>query len=743
MESLIPLTLAKGTIAAGVLVLKQSPKPTDLMALLSGEQLPIPALNHSPVQSTLTTLTAIETKAHTLFTKVRDQLRNNGQQVGESFMTYATAVDDRYQHFMRTQIDPIFGAARLQQIETVADETERSAFSGNERELNRNIALSLVVTGTTLIVGPATAPMLLFCFPLALYLTRVPLQRAYRAIVYERRLKLPVVVSFSLLATWLGGFYVAGSLDFVLFYFAEKLIFITQDRSQQKLVNIFGQQPRFVWAVVEGVEVEIPFEQLQVGDTIVIGAGQMIPVDGIITAGYASIDQHRLTGEAQPAEKAVDDRVLAATVVLAGKIYIRVEKAGKETAAAQIGEILTNTASYQVAMDTKAMQFINASLTPTLAAAGLAGLLVSLQGAVAVTYASFGFNIRLTGPIAMLNYLNMAAQRGILVKDGRSLELLNEIDTVVFDKTGTLTLEQPQVAQVHLFNGVTAATVLAYAAAVEDRQSHPIALAIVHAAKAQGLTLPAINDARYEVGYGLKAWIDGCLLRVGSDRFMALEAITLPPEVATLQEAAHNQGHSLVMVAINDQLVGIIELEPTLRPEATAVIEDLKARNITVYIISGDQEQPTRRLAEQLGIDHYFANTLPEDKAKHVERLQSEGRAVCFVGDGINDSIALKKAQVSISLRGATTVATDTAQMVLMDATLQQLPALFTLAKDFDRNMKTGFAVALVPGTLIVIGVFFAHLGVLGSTLICNASLAAGIGVAMLPLLQKKGEEKP
>lgn len=742
MVPLLPLTLAGGAMAAVVVALKPSTKPTSLITMLGGKQPPMYTSNSLPPQTTSTPLTTIGTEVQTLLTNIWDHLHNDGQHLGETLVTRAAAVDERYQHFMRTQIDPLFGAARLQQIETVAADNERTGISGNERELNRNIAISLAVAGTAIVAGQAAAPIVLVCFPLALYLSRMPLERAYRAIVYERRLKLPVVISANLLATWLGGFYVAGGLSLVLFYFAEKLIFITQDRSHQKLVNIFGQQPRFVWVVVDGVEVEMPFEQVQVGDTIVIGAGQMIPVDGVITDGYASIDQHRLTGESQPAEKAADDRVLAATVVLAGKIYVRVEKAGKETAAAQIGEILTNTASYQMAIDSKAMQVVNASLTPTLAAAGLAWLLVNFEGAVAVTNSAFGFNIRLTGPIAMLNYLNLAAQRGVLVKDGRSLELLNEIDTVVFDKTGTLTLEQPHVAQIHLFNGVDEGTLLAYTAAVEARQSHPIALAIVNAAKERGLPLPAINDARYEVGYGLKAWIDGRLIRIGSDRFMALENIPVPPEVATLQETAHSQGHSLVMVAFDDQVAGVIELEPTLRPEAKAVIEAMHARNITVYIISGDQEQPTRMLAEQLGIDHYFANTLPEDKAKHVERLQNEGRSVCFVGDGINDSIALKKAQVSISLRGATTVATDTAQMVLMDATLQQLPALFALAKEFDTNMKTGFAVAMVPGFLIVGGVFLAHLGILGSILIYNVSLVAGIGVALLPLLQYKETPK-
>ncbi len=644
-------------------------------------------------------------------------------------------LDDAYQSYVRAQIDPLFGAARMQQMEAMAVQSERMVLSSTEKQLNRNIALSLVVVSTAVVAGQAMLPIVLVCFPLAIYISQPIFQRAYHSVVHERRLTTSVIASANAIATWVGGFYVAGGLGFVLYYLAEKLIYITEDNSRQRLVNIFDQQPRFVWAVIDGVEVEIAFAQLQVGDTLVVGAGQMIPVDGVISAGHGSIDQQRLTGEAQPAEKTVGDQVLAATFMLAGKIYVLVEKAGRATAAAQIGEILNNTAGYQMAIDSKAMKVVNASLAPKLAVAGLAWLLVSLEGAVAVTNASFGYNIRLTGPLAMLNFLNLAARHGVLIKDGRSLEMLNEIDTVVFDKTGTLTLEQPHVAQIHLFNGAQECTVLAFAAAVEARQSHPIARAIVAAAQAQELTLPILNDSRYQVGYGLTAWIEGRSIRVGSERFMELEQVDLPGEVRALQATAHAQGHSLVMVALDGQLAGVIELEPTLRSEAKSVIEALHKRNLAVYIISGDQEAPTRILAEELGVDHYFANTLPDEKAGHVERLHLEGRSVCFVGDGINDAIALKQAKVSISLRGATTVATDTAQVVLMDATLQQLPALFVLASKFNANMNVGFAVAIVPAFLVTGGVFLAHVGLMGSLLMYNVSLLAGVGVAMQPLL--------
>lgn len=647
-------------------------------------------------------------------------------------------LEERYQRFVKTQVDPLFGAAREQQIQELAINGE-VVLGYYERLINRNLALSGVIT-TLALATARLHPLVraITCVPLAFYLVRPLFRNAYHSLVQERKLSLWVLGAVNLTLLWLGGYYIIGGVIFIFTWLGQKLSYITEDRSHKGLVNIFGQQPRQVWVVNQQgdqrVEVEIPFDQLQVGDILVLSAGQMIPADGRIVEGQASIDQQRLTGEGQPAEKGVGDTVLAATVLLAGHILVQVEKAGQETVAAQIGEMLNKSASYQMAIATKAMQIADASVKPTLVAAGLALLTVGYSGMVAITSTMFGLNLRLSGPMALLAYLNVASRHSILVKDGRSLELLTTIDTVVFDKTGTLTLDQPHVAHVHTFGAFTGDEVLAYAAAVEQRQSHPIARAICTAAAQQGLVLPTLSDSRYEAGYGIQAQIDGKLIQVGSDRFMTLAEIPLTPEVAHLQQHAHGQGHSLVMVAVDQQVVGAIELEPTIRPEAQAVLTELRKRNLTLYIISGDQEAPTRSLAQKLGIDHYFANTLPENKAKLVEQLQAEGRAVCFVGDGINDSIALKKANVSVSLSGATSVATDTAQIVLMDATLQQLPLVFTLAKEMDANLRIGMILAIAPGLAIWGGVFFAHLGILGAAILFEGSLWVGIANALRPL---------
>jgi Cu2+-exporting ATPase len=284
--------------------------------------------------------------------------------------------------------------------------------------------------------------------------------------------------------------------------------------------------------------------------------------------------------------------------------------------------------------------------------------------------------------------------------------------------------------------------VLRYATAAEAHHTHPIARAIQEAAATRGLTLPSIEDARYEMGYGIKVDIDGHCVRVGSARFLALEGMTLSSELQEVQQANHVQGHSLVFVAIDDQVGGALSLHATLRPEARRILRQLRRRHLQLYIISGDHHQPTTQLAATLGIDHVFAETLPDEKATLIARLQQEGKTVCFVGDGINDAMALKQADVSVSLRGASTVATDTAQLLLMDQSLNQLGHLFEVAEQFNTNMKINMAAALVPGFLCIGGVFILHLGLFSASMLYNLSIVTGLGNAMRPRLRSAWDQR-
>ncbi len=260
-------------------------------------------------------------------------------------------------------------------------------------------------------------------------------------------------------------------------------------------------------------------------------------------------------------------------------------------------------------------------------------------------------------------------------------------------------------------------------------------MAILHKAAELALDLPATDDTQYKVGYGITVGIGGHTIRVGSKRFMDLEGVATTPEVEDALAVAHREGNTMVMVAVDDLLGGAIELQASVRPEVKQIVEGLRARGIKhTAIISGDHEAPTKKLAESLGMDRYFAQVLPADKAEYVTKLQSEGRKVCFVGDGINDSIALKQANVSISLRGASSIATDTANIVFLEEGLSKLCDLRDIARDLDRNVKRSWQLILAPNIACIAGVFTLGFGIMVSVITNNVAALAALANGMLPL---------
>ncbi|MEK8015763.1 MAG: heavy metal translocating P-type ATPase, partial [Candidatus Parabeggiatoa sp.] len=614
--------------------------------------------------------------------------------------------------------------------------------SEHAKQVNYHFKVSSATLGLTAITTlfyPALAPLSVF----AIIYSAFPFYEAgFRAFFKTRRIEVSILDVILITGILLKGFLFVSAATIWLLTLSEKLLIKTENDSRKKLVNIFGEQIRTVWVKVDGVEIQIAFEELKVGDIVVVNAGEVIPVDGVIVNGVATVDQHTLTGESQPVEKAVEDKVLASTILLSGRIGIRVEETGQDTIAARISNVLNNTADFTSSVQARGLEIANHYTPATLALSGITLPLFGAGSALTILLSSLGYNMRLISPISVLNYLKILSEHGILVKDGRALELLDRVDTVVFDKTGTLTLDQPHIGNIYICVGIgiTENKLLMYAASAEYRQTHPIAMAILEAAKQREINLPPISEAAYEIGYGIKVKVDEVLVRVGSIRFMEMEGIVIPDEMRNLQDQGFEEGYSLIGVAINEQLGGMIELHPTIRPEVKSILRGLKQRGMSLYIISGDHEKPTQRLAMELGIDHYFAETLPENKADLIEKLQQEGRNVCFVGDGINDSIALKKANVSISIKGATTVATDTAQIVLMDGTLSQLDKLFHIASDFEDNMKNNFKISMIPGIFCIAGVYVFHFGVISGIAIYNLGLITGVTNAMLPLQQYHSE---
>lgn len=694
----------------------------------------------------------------------REPATNTLTQVKNEIVKRIGVMEESYQRFVQTNIDPLLGKTRHAQLqEMLGDQT--SMISWEERLANRRLGIGGLALATAAVGQLFFAPLIGIAILLGLSTVWTVYYWAYLEWQRTRRLGALHLTCIYIAVLWLGGYATIGALGSFLVGIALKVKAINENQSRNNLVNIFQLQPSKVWIRNQGIEVEIPFAQLQIGNIVVLQAGQLVPVDGRVVAGSAMIDQHMLTGESQPVEKAIGDGVLAATLLISGKIDIQVEKTGGETTAGQIGQILNESAKYNTAMSLKVFAVADRFVLPTLALSAVTWPLIGPAGAVSLLGANSTINTYVSGSLAVLNFLNLAANASILVKDGSALEQLTLIDTVVFDKTGTLTVEQPQVAQIHTLTDQPAAEVLRLAAAAEVRQSHPIARAILTAAAVQNLQLPALEHAHYEAGLGLKVRLMGdenlppCQsqdlsgqdrqvplpspqIRVGSGRFMTMEGITLPPQVEVLAEACKAQGHSLVMIAVDDILVGCIELQPTVRPEAQSVIEGLRARGLALYIISGDQEAPTRKLAQDLGMTGYYADILPEGKATIVEHLQQQGRHVCFIGDGINDAIAMRKAQVSISLRGATTAATDTAQIILMEGNLERLLDLFRLAVAFDRNLKRNFNFTAGVSIAAAAGILLAGFTFAATEVLYAVSLLGGLGIAMKPLLDHQTQRK-
>ena len=749
----LPNAVTSGMISAGFGG-SRTRKPAKLVTILGGK----PA---SPDASTMSV--AFPLRAQRLFQAIIEQL---------------AVVDEQYQQFVQQHVDPLLGKTRHSQLQEMLGQ-EPAALSRDERLANRRFGMGMTSLTLSLVGQWAFPPLIPLAIGVGLLGSSAAYLYAYEEWKRTKRLGAIHLLCIYSLYLWLGGNAAAGGIGAALFGLMLKTKALSENQSRNNLVSMFQLQPDKVWVRNNGIEIEIGFDQLQIGDTIVLHAGQIVPVDGTIVAGVATVDQHMLTGEAQPVEKRVGDAVLAVTLVISGQIDIKVEKTSKETTAGQIAEILNHTASNSKPNVRAGVATIDWLVLPTLALSAASWPFIGTAGAVSLIGANSTFTSQLSGSLAMLNYLNLAARSGILVKNAHALEQLSAIDTIVFDKTGTLTLEQPQIVQIHTLTGLDADAVLRFAAAAEARQTHPIARAILQAAAERNLQLPTLDQAHYEVGYGIKVRLveddtvtrtqrvpEGDLvssgdnltpssshlvtpspthplIRVGSGRFMTMEGIALPKEVQTLTEACQAQGHSLVMVAVNDELVGAIELQPTVRPEAQQIIQGLRKLGLDLYIISGDQEAPTRTLAHTLGMTGYFANTLPEAKAALVAELQEKGRTVCFIGDGINDAIAMRQAELSISLRGATTVATDTAQVILMKGNLNQLLYLFHLGRDFAHDLKLNVRFTTGVSAVAVSGILLAGFTFIATEVFYALSLFGGLAIAMKPLLvhRKQAED--
>ncbi len=567
------------------------------------------------------------------------------------------------------------------------------------------------------------------------YLSKDIYREAGEALFKDRRIKVDLLDA--VVVTLTAAFRQIAAAGFMVWVLdiADLLLEKTRDRSERFITDIFGSQPRSAWLLKDGQEVETPVQELDKGDVIVVNTGEQIPVDGIVVGGMAMIDQQSLTGESAPVERHEGDQVYAMTVLVAGRLEVRVQETGADTVAFKIVEIINDAAGFKVDLQSTGEKIADDMVLPTLGLGSLGYFTAGPSGMLAIINADFGTGIRVAAPIALLAALGRSAQHGVLIKDSQVFESIRDIDAVLFDKTGTLTHDVPTVARVvPAGEAYSVEKIICFTAAAEQKFTHPIAKAVLNEAEAMGLDLPAHDESKYHVGLGIEVVIGNEHVRVGSARYMEQQNIAFPPVIADALNASRAAGHSAILLAIDEEMAGLIELRAQVRDEAVEVISYLRKRGIKeIVLISGDHEAPTREIASHLGIERYFGGVMPHEKADYVSLLQSEGKKVMMVGDGINDSAALSLADIGVSLHGASTVAIDVADVVFMDGHLEKFNYFFEVTDILHDNVRRSFLMIAIPNTICILGGLTGYFGLSASLVLNNGfNLISAINAAMV-----------
>jgi heavy metal translocating P-type ATPase len=616
-----------------------------------------------------------------------------------------------------------------------------------ETEVGRNKYRFALTTGT---VGLAVVAQ--FGMPILIPITLVLIgyfsadifKEAIMALK-EKKIKVDildtVVISLCLLFGQIGA---AAFMVWIL-DLADLLLEKTRRKSRQYLSEIFGEQARFAWLLLDGQEIRVAVKDLQKDDIIIVNTGEQVPIDGLVLEGEAMIDQQSLTGEAAPVEKHEGDKVFAMTVLVAGKVQVQVQQTGENTLASKIIKIINDASMYHVKLQSVGEKIADDMVVPTLGLGALGLAVTGPNALLAIVNADFGTGIRVAAPIALLASLGVAAKNGLLIKDSKVLELLKDIDVILFDKTGTLTHEVPVVsAIIPADDSFEEDKILLYAATAEQKFSHPIAAAILKKAKEKNMVLPPHDESQYFVGLGIEVVVHGDDVKVGSSRYIERENIPIPFRIQEALDNARSRGQTAILTVINNQVAGMIELKSSVREEVPEIINYLKEKGIKeIALISGDHEAPTKELSRKLGVDRYFAGVLPHEKANYVKLLQSEGKKVMMVGDGINDSAALSYADIGVSLKGASTIAVDVADVIFMDGTLKKFNYLFEVSDLLHNNVQRSFYMIAIPNTLCIVGALMGFFGLASSLVLNNGfNLIAAINGTLPYAEAEKNKQK-
>ena len=525
---------------------------------------------------------------------------------------------------------------------------------------------------------------------------------------------------------------------------------VSKGKTSMAIQTLVGLAPKMATVLRDGQEVEVPVEEVQVGDLIRVKPGEKVPVDGIVTEGNSTVDESMLTGESIPVSKSVGDEVIGASLNKTGSFILKATKIGKDTALSQIIQLVEQAQGSKAPIAKLADKVSGVFVPIVIVLALVSGLawyflgqeswVFALTITISVLVIACPCALGLATPTAIMVGTGKGAENGILLKSGEALEEANHVNMVVFDKTGTITNGTPVVTDVVTADSTDADALIRLAASLEVASEHPLGEAIVAKAKEQGAAFDEVTNFEAIPGFGIKGHVGETLVFLGNEKWMRENGLA---NVEMNDKANHfaEQGKTPLYIGYNDAVQGLIVVADTVKESSARAIQTLHEMGIQVAMMTGDHERTAQAIAAEVGIDRVFSEVLPQDKANYVSKLQEEGYIVAMVGDGINDAPALAQAQVGIAIGTGTDVAIESADAVLMKSDLMDVPAMLKLSRATIRNIKENLFWAFaynVIGIPFAMGVLHLFGGPLLNPMIAGAAMSFSSVSVVLNALRLK-----
>ena len=607
------------------------------------------------------------------------------------------------------------------------------------------ISFLLIITG--LIAGLlGSATMKTIALILATIIASIPIFiKAFQAL-RMKAFSIELLVTIAVIGALVIQEYTESAVVTFLFLFGDYLEKRTLERTRSSLKELVDMAPQEAIVLRDGEPTNIPVEDVEVGDTVIIRSGGKVPVDGMVISGHASLNEAAITGESVPRAKKTDDKVFSGTIVDNGYLEIRAEKVGDDTTFAKIIE-LVEEAQESKSKTEKFLDRFSTIYTPSVVILSILVYVLTRDLHTAITFLVVACPGALVigAPVSTVAGIGNGAKNGVLVKGGEVMDTFSKVDTLVFDKTGTLTKGKPEVTEIKLFDqNVKENQFLQLTAQAETISEHHLGQTIVKEAMARKLSIKEKPvDGKVIKGKGVTALVDGSALVIGNRKLMKSENIVISEEAAHYAEGQEKAGNTAIFTAIDGQLAGVISIADTIREDAISALAQLRKNGIKKMImLTGDNQHTAALVARKLGMDEYYAELLPENKVDYVKRLKEAGHVVAMAGDGINDAPAIAAADIGLAMgEGGTDVAMETADVVLMADKLEQLSHAHSLSKATIANMKqnTYFAVSIV--FILLLGVLVGSVHLASGMFIHEASVLLVILNAMRLIRFNKKKE--